>query len=934
MANYKTLAKEFTQAAWQGRGELEQFVAQAAKLGTADIIRLLPGLRADGVTLQVRHSRMQAFVMVVQGRRKDARLFGPMFRAAKDGDEPLRRVMTPLLTRHNDIKQHRAVCELLRSEDANLRRFAAGLLKEIGGKSALQTLSSLLDKGRWESRAEAIAVAMEIGGHYAIEILAKIVIYGSIGEKLQALQLLGDEHYVRMRRTGAIEAMLPALADPNMQVVGTAIRSIAMVANEDEFLEALGALLEGSDQQKQMYVLQNLASFPTGRVILVVEGVYTATGPAVREAAVRALEGIGNDEALPLLVKALSDEVLSVRNASQEVVVQLGRSGRVDVSTMLLWLLRSPDVNVRRQALEIVKEIGAPVQDLWPRLLRLLRDQDWWVRERVVDVLAEMAGHELTRHVVTYLSDPSDVVRRYAVEVLMRIRDPRALGALVKTASEDEDWWTRERAVECMGAIGDPVVIPHVVKLATQDPDLCFPAVQALGMLKATEGMSFLCVSLGNEDPDVRLEAVRSLRAINDPASANELASLLGDPDPRVADEVRELLTTWQVQMEGSEMAGQIQDRLNALERILLRMVEREADDLFLIPGMPPHIKHMGSTTPLSPDPLTQEQVEALIRPLLSPAHAEALATLHDVDFSTEIKSNGFRFRVNVYQQVRGWTAVFRRINNEIFEFEQLGLPKVVQRLCHLRNGLVLVGGPSGSGKSTTLAAMLDYINRTFAKHIITIEDPIEVVHTNERSMVTQREVGKHTTSLESALRATLREDPDVILVGELRDHKTISFAVSAAETGHLVLGTLHTVSADTTVDRLINSFPVGQQDQVRAMLSQSLRAVLCQQLVPRTDGSGRVIAMEVLLNNDAVSNLIRKGQAYQLPSVIVTSREVGMRSMDHELLRLYRDGIIDADEAYRRAIHKKDFETILASAGALTPGPPGDPAAVDHGPN
>ena len=208
---------------------------------------------------------------------------------------------------------------------------------------------------------------------------------------------------------------------------------------------------------------------------------------------------------------------------------------------------------------------------------------------------------------------------------------------------------------------------------------------------------------------------------------------------------------------------------------------------------------------------------------------------------------------------------------------------------------------------------MIDYINTTYGKHVITIEDPIEVVHPNKTSLVTQREVGSHTESFAAALRSTLREDPDVILVGEMRDLETIAFAISAAETGHLVLGTVHTVSAETTMDRLIDAFPVGAQQQVRAQISQTLKAVLCQQLLRRKDqDDGRVAAIEVLINNDAVANIIRKGQCFQLPSVVATHREQGMRSMDHELRRLYREGLVHAEEVYLRAINKKEMEAFL----------------------
>ena len=256
-------------------------------------------------------------------------------------------------------------------------------------------------------------------------------------------------------------------------------------------------------------------------------------------------------------------------------------------------------------------------------------------------------------------------------------------------------------------------------------------------------------------------------------------------------------------------------------------------------------------------------------------------------------------------------------------ELKDLGLPPVVATFAGFRDGLVLVGGPTGSGKSTTLAAIVDLINRDSTRHIISIEDPIEFVHPRRKGLVNQREVGTHLRSTSAALRSMLRQDPDVLVVGEMRDLPTIAFAVTAAETGHLVFGTLHTASADTTVDRIINAFPATSRDQVRSMLADSLRAVLCQHLIPRRDGSGRVLAAEVLLNNGAVANLIRKGKAHQIQSVVATAREQGMQAMDTELRQLVRKEVITAEEAYMRAANKKDFETGGSVAEPPVPAAP-----------
>jgi twitching motility protein PilT len=275
----------------------------------------------------------------------------------------------------------------------------------------------------------------------------------------------------------------------------------------------------------------------------------------------------------------------------------------------------------------------------------------------------------------------------------------------------------------------------------------------------------------------------------------------------------------------------------------------------------------------------------------------------HDTDFAYEIPGVA-RFRVNVFRDRHGVGAVFRQIPIEILTAKQLNLPEAVVRLGDLSKGLVLVTGPTGSGKSTTLAALVDYVNETRTDHIITIEDPVEFVHRNKKCLVNQREIGSHTRSFKDALRAALREDPDIVLVGEMRDLETIAIAIETAETGHLVFGTLHTTTAMSTVDRIVDQFPADRQQQVRVMLADSLKGVVAQTLL-RKIGGGRVAALEILLTNNAVANLIRDGKTFQLPSVLQTSKAQGMRLLNDSLLDLVKQGLVEPREAYLKSIDK-----------------------------
>ncbi|VBB06880.1 type ii secretion system protein e [Lucifera butyrica] len=343
------------------------------------------------------------------------------------------------------------------------------------------------------------------------------------------------------------------------------------------------------------------------------------------------------------------------------------------------------------------------------------------------------------------------------------------------------------------------------------------------------------------------------------------------------------------------------------METLLRTAVERRASDLHITVGVPPILRINGSLIPTDFPPLTYRDTAALFEAIASQEQQQQFSESGDLDFSFAIPGVS-RFRVNAFRQ-RGSVAIAIRIVNEnIPTLEQLGHPEAVRALARLPRGLVLVTGPTGSGKSTTLAAMLSLINRERACHIITLEDPIEYLHKHNKSIVNQREIHADTKSFTNALRSALREDPDVILVGEMRDAETIGIAVTAAETGHLVFATLHTSDAAQTIDRIIDVFPPYQQQQVRIQLSLTLQGIICQQLLPRTDGAGRVAALEILMANPAVRNLIREGKTHQLVSVIQTGARFGMQSMDLSLRDLYRQGIVSYEEALARAINQETF--------------------------
>ena len=365
------------------------------------------------------------------------------------------------------------------------------------------------------------------------------------------------------------------------------------------------------------------------------------------------------------------------------------------------------------------------------------------------------------------------------------------------------------------------------------------------------------------------------------------------------------------------------------MDDLLWLLTEMKASDLHISAGSPPMLRHDGDIKAIPGRAgLSAADTQRILSPIAPPRNREEFERRHDTDFAYEI-SGLARFRCNFFMDRKGMAGVFRVIPSKIMTAEEMGLSKEILQLCYLPKGLVLVTGPTGSGKSTTLCALIDHINRNRTDHIITIEDPLEFVHENKQCLINQRQVGEHTESFKHALRAALREDPDIVLVGEMRDLETVSIAIETAETGHLVFGTLHTSSAPSTVDRIIDQFPADRQSQIRVMLAESLKGVVSQTLCKRI-GGGRVPALEVLIVTPSVSNLIREAKIFQIPSVMQTGKKYGMALMADALLDLVRKRIVEPAEAYAKALDKagllnsfkkNNIDTSWAPAETAAPG-------------
>jgi len=372
----------------------------------------------------------------------------------------------------------------------------------------------------------------------------------------------------------------------------------------------------------------------------------------------------------------------------------------------------------------------------------------------------------------------------------------------------------------------------------------------------------------------------------------------------------------------GPSVVGEagISDGRNRIDQILTDLVRRKGSDLHMTCGEPICFRIDGEIMRVSESATSPAEIEAYLSPIIPSRNLIELSSINDTDFAYEIRNLG-RFRVNVFRDKNGIGSVMRHIPSTILTAEQLNLPPAITKFCSLSKGLVLVTGPTGSGKSTTLAAMIDLINKKRADHILTIEDPIEFVHPQQRALINQREVHKHTGSFARALKAALREDPDIVLIGEMRDLETVAIGIETAETGHLVFGTLHTNTAVSTVDRIIDQFPTDRQQQIRMMLASSLKGVVAQTLLKKKNG-GRVAAHEILVTNDAVSAMIREGKNHMISNHMQTQKQDGNILLNESLLKLVRDGIVDQEDALRKAVDKNGLLEMMKRAGIAGPTP------------
>jgi twitching motility protein PilT len=801
----------------------------------------------------------------------------------------------------------------------------------------------------WKSDAERDALLDEIAALRALEAgdVAWMAVDSDPSLRQRGLSLLERFPYEDAER-----ALYSFLVSRTETVRRAAIEALAALAGPS-FTNKLPELLGHADSAVVNVALDWLRRNPSENNLTLVAEALKSASLGVRRKAFAIVESTSSPRVVPFALRGLEDEDEHLRFRAVQLLTKfpddsaigpLLRHCHLDSTriqeaaiTALTPLLARADIHWNEDLIPLLSDANPRVRQLASRILRtqdparvaeafLHSYQDTYgpVRDRALEGLREL-GPQYIPAFLDQDADPDPRIAALASAVAVTIRSPEVVPHCIRYL-EGDDWWLRDRAAHALGELRDERGFEPLVKMLG-DPESNLSAAAALGAWATPRALPALLEAYKRGTKDLRLEILDAFARILDRRVPGLLAGIVkADPEPLVRDKASRLLETLSGEgaFDGLPASGRDftpHDFAASPEPTLPDLLRHaravSASDLHLSSGTIPHVRVNGQLLPLPLPPSAPQQMENWIRPILSPEHGRAFEQQQQIDFCHKDTALG-RFRTNVFLQRKGMSAVFRLVPFEVPNLADIGLPESLWEITTYSQGLILVTGPAGCGKTTTLAALVDRINETERCHILTIEDPIEYVHGNKDSLVNQREIPAHSRSFARALRQSLREDPDVILVGEMRDLETISLAITAAETGHLVLATLHTTTASSTVDRIINAFPPDQQGQIRQMIADSLKAVIAQSLLPRRDGIGRVAAWEILRNTPAVAGLIREAKTFQIPTAIQTGSGTGMMLMDMSLLKHVQDGTVDARVAYDRALRKEAFEPLIEE-GSIT---------------
>jgi twitching motility protein PilT len=713
----------------------------------------------------------------------------------------------------------------------------------------------------------------------------------------------------------------PAKETKDTRELQEATRRLLAEAPSTKSLEPLlWQLASAGSADERMPFLNKLAAMPLDENALRRwRKMATETDVPIRDKAIEVLATRAPQHSLDVLLEVLPHAGYALQQIIVDAMTRTAAGQGVAFAERLLPALASGDAATRTAVVKVLLGIGDPAGVI-KRYIRFSASLAGFVRDRALESLREF-GAALVDPVVELLHDPDPDIRSGAIAVAGAFEDVRIVPSTIELL-RDEDWWIRISAADMLGRLKDPRAVEPLVA-ALGDAEMKWAVVEALGRIGDQRALPALGRMLADPSPDVRIEVMLALKNFKHPQVLNAITSVAQkDPDRGVRTHAIEILDELaaadqksQGQVDAIRKAAlavsgaQGEPRLNTM---LIATRNQGASDFHLAVGQPPIVRLAADLLRAQGEPFTAEHTEAMLKEVLSEAQWQTLETLHQVDFCYVIPQGG-RYRANVFYDHRGYNAVFRVIPEKPPTIVELGLPGHLAEIADYHQGLVIVCGPSGSGKSTTLAALVNLFNETRNDHILTMEDPVEFVHPFKNCLINQREVGTHTGSFARALRAALREDPDVIVIGELRDNESISLALTASETGHIVLGTLNSTSAPKAIDRILSSFPADEQPQIRASLSESLKYCIAQRLLPAKEGRKQVAAFEVLKGTSNIGTMIRDEKTYQIYSAMQIGRSLGMQTFDEALKDLLRRDQITAETAYMASLKKEDFELMVS---------------------
>lgn len=746
-----------------------------------------------------------------------------------------------------------------------------------------------------------------------------LIVAESRGKADAAVRAASDLLF-QLQVPGVAQKLAGFLGSPDEDTRETARKLVTNAPPSKTTEPLLWKLAESANLPDQLKLYERLAQLePSTAAMQRWHRLARDVEPQVKSIALRVLADRAPSTAVDLIVEQLPRADYSTQQRLIEALSKLAAKEQPEFADRILPLMAAGDAGTRSAVLKIL--LSMPNRhELVKRYLVFSKTLAGWARDRALESMREF-GDDLIEPAVELLNDPDDEVRALALTVAGSFDDDRIIPATIELL-KDDDWWLRVTAAETLGRFKDPRSVEALIG-SLSDAEARWAAVEALGRIGDMKALPALANLLKDPAAEVRIEVLMALRHFKHPKILQALRQVAATDEnrfvrSRALEIAEEIAARDQEDLQDADKlraeALKVQVAANEpkLHALLVATRNQGASDFHLAVSQPPMLRLAADLIRVKGEPFTAEQTQELLKEILTDEQWAIVEKERQLDFCYYIPTAG-RYRANVFYDQRGYNAVFRVIPEKPPTIADVGLPVHLAEIADYHQGLVLICGPSGSGKSTTLAALVNLFNETKHHHVITLEEPVEFVHPFKGCLINQREIGSDTESYARALRGALREDPDVIVIGDLRDNETVSLALTAAETGHIVLGTLNANTAIKAIDRLIASFPVVEQPQIRSSVSDSLKYVVAQRLLPVTAERRLVACFEILKGTVSVANLIRDEKTIQIKSLMQIGRSIGMQTVDDALKDLVTSGAITAESAYMYAENKEEFESMVS---------------------